>query len=136
MRPQSEEDVDAAVRIDLPEATEKLSPEPVKKDFLARNLYVTRKDVEDNPTAGCPGCIAIAVGLPARAHSAECRTLVQQRLMRREESRQRVMLAQKRKGQIAEDAVEPHGTEAVMDDVPDANEEMHGPDAAGQPQVH
>ena len=41
------EDMDAPVRIDLPEATGKLSPEPAKKDFVARHLCVTRKDVQD-----------------------------------------------------------------------------------------
>lgn len=52
--------------------------------------------------------------------------------MKTEEGKRRVLLAQKRKGQIAEDADEPHGTE-VMEDIPDAEEEMRGPDAAGQP---
>lgn len=33
--------------------------------------------------AGCPGCHAFQVGLPAKSHSSECRTLVQQRLFRK-----------------------------------------------------
>ena len=41
------------------------------------------------------------------------------------EGRQRVLLAQKRKGQVAEEASEPHGAEDVMEDIPDAGEEMN-----------
>ena len=52
--------------------------------------------------------------------------------MKTEEGRQRILKAQKRKGEIAEDAVEPHGAEAV-EDIPDVDQEMHGPDAAGAP---
>eukprot|EP00435_Cladocopium_sp_Y103_P036193 s510_g9.t1 len=133
MRPQSAEDLDAPVAIELPEARGRLSPEPAARDAAPRNLYVTRKDVEDNPTPGCPGCIAIAVGLPARSHSSECRTLVQQRLMRTEEGKQRVLKAQKRKGEVPEEASEPHGA-AEVEDIPDVDEEMHGPDAVGYPQ--
>lgn len=89
MRPTHAEDVDAVpVRIDLPPAEGRLAPEPAPRDGAPRNLYVTRKDVEDHPTPGCPGCIAIRIGLPSRSHSSERRTLAQQRLMRTEEDSQ------------------------------------------------
>ena len=128
MRPKSEEDVEAAaVRIELPAAEGRLMPEPVARDSGPRNLYVTRRDVEGNYTAGCPGCIAIQVGLPARAHSTECRTLVQNRLMATDEGKERVAKAQKRKEGGAAPKV-------VLADMPDEAEEMHASDAVGQPE--
>ncbi|CAK9049785.1 Retrovirus-related Pol polyprotein from transposon TNT 1-94 [Includes: Protease [Durusdinium trenchii] len=128
MRPKSEEDVEAAaVRIELPAAEGRLMPEPVARDSGPRNLYVTRRDVEGNYTAGCPGCIAIQVGLPARAHSVECRTLVQNRLMATEEGKERVLKAQKRKEGGAAPKV-------ALADVPDEAEEMHASDAVGRPE--
>ncbi|CAK8995863.1 Retrovirus-related Pol polyprotein from transposon TNT 1-94 [Durusdinium trenchii] len=128
MRPKSEEDVEAAaVRIELPAAEGRLMPEPVARDSGPRNLYVTRRDVEGNYTAGCPGCIAIQVGLPARAHSTECRTLVQNRLMATDEGKERVAKAQKRKEGGAAPKV-------VLADMPDEAEEMHAPDGVGQPE--
>ena len=130
LRPQSEEDIDAAIPIDLPPAAGRLLPEPAGKESGPRNLYVTKKDVEGNPTPGCPGCIALSIGLPARTHSSECRTLVQNRLMATEAGRERVLKAQKRKGEVASEAGE---ARMALEDVPDESEEMHGPDAVGHP---
>ena len=128
MRPKSEEDVEAAaVRIELPAAEGRLMSEPVARDSGPRNLYVARRDVEGNYAAGCPGCIAIQVGLPARARSTECRTLVQNRLMATDEGKERVLKAQKRKGGGADPKV-------ALADVPDEAEEMRAPDAVGQPE--
>ena len=123
LRPRSTEDVDGVVPIDLPEVQGRLAPVPVPRDGGPRNLYVRRRDVEDNWTVGCPGCIALQTGLPARAHSAECRTLVAQRLLSSEEGKMRVDAAAKRKA-----------PEALLEDVPDKDEEMHGPSAVGQPE--
>ena len=84
-----------------------------------------RRDVEGQFTPGCPGCIAIQVGLPARSHNSECRTLVEQRLKETEEGKLRIERAQKRK---AGDAALP-----ALEDVPDLEEEMHAHDAIGRP---
>lgn len=104
LRPQRAEDLDAAIRIELPEVGPgRLMPEPADREAgLTRNLYVKKKDVEGNFTPGCAGCNAIQVGLPIRSHSAECRTLVAQRLLLTEEGKERVMRAQKRKGIVEE----------------------------------
>ena len=80
---------------------------------------------------GCPGCIAIQTGLPVRSHSAECRTADQQRLMQSEEGKLRVERAEKRKKDAA--VSESAEGQAVLEDVPDASEEMHGPGAIGAP---
>lgn len=132
LRPRRVEDIDAVpVRIDLPPAEGRLTPEAVEKEpGPARNLYVKRKDVEGHYTLGCPGCIAIQTGLPARSHSAECRTSVQQRLMESEEGRFRVEKAKKRKSEVQE------GTDEALpalEDVPDMEEEVHAQDAIGNP---
>ena len=132
LRPKLAEDVDSLpVRIDLPAAEGRLTPEPAQRDGAPRNLYVTKKDVEGHYTAGCPGCIAIQVGLPARSHNSECRTAVEQRLNETELGRARVERAQKRKaGDSKEGNLEER---ASLEDVPDQGEEMHGPDAVGNP---
>ena len=126
LRPKTPEDVDSLpVRIELPAAEGRLSPEVSLKDAIPRNLYVKRRDVEGQFTPGCPGCIAIQVGLPARSHNSECRTLVEQRLKETEEGKLRIERAQKRK---AGDAALP-----ALEDVPDLEEEMHAHDAIGRP---
>ena len=45
----------------------------------ARNLYVMKSDVENDPTPGCPGCTAILVGAPALTHSQVCRGRIMKR---------------------------------------------------------
>ena len=133
LRPQRAEDLDAAIRIELPEVGPgRLMPEPADREAgMSRNLYVKKKDVEGNFTPGCAGCNAIQVGLPVRSHSAECRTLVAQRLLQTEEGKERVLRAQKRKGIAGEI---PEGREdAMLADVVDDAEEMHAPAAIGQP---
>ena len=126
LRPKTPEDVDSLpVRIELPAAEGRLSPEVSSKDAIPRNLYVKRRDVEGQFTPGCPGCIAIQVGLPARSHNSECRTLVEQRLKETEEGKLRIERAQKRK---AGEAALP-----ALEDVPDLEEEMHAHDAIGRP---
>ena len=134
MRPQKPEDLDAPIAIAMPavEPGVRLMPVPADRDSLPRNLYVKKADVEGNYTAGCEGCNAIQVGLPARAHSSECRTLVQQRLLRTEEGRARVLKAQKRKGEASADADEPN--ESVLRDGPDDAVEMAADAAIGQPE--
>ena len=122
LRPKAVEDVDGVVPINLPEVKGRLTPEPASREGGPRNLYVRRRDVEEQWTVGCPGCIALQTGLPVRAHSAECRTLVAQRLMASEEGRMRVDAAAKRKA-----------PDSILEDVPDKDEEMHGPSATGQP---
>ncbi|CAL1158697.1 unnamed protein product, partial [Cladocopium goreaui] len=131
MRPQKPEDLDAPIAIAMPavEPGARLMPVPADRDSLPRNLYVKKADVEGNYTAGCEGCNAIQVGLPARAHSSECRTLVQQRLLRTEEGRARVL---KRKGEASADADEPN--ELVLRDGPDDAVEMAADAAIGQPE--
>ena len=134
LRPKSAEDVDSLpVRIDLPDAEGKLTPDPVPRDSAPRSLYVTRKDVEGNYTPGCPGCLAIQTGLPVRSHNSECRTKVEQRLNESELGKVRVERAHKRK---AGDSKEGQPEERLaLEDVPDLGEEMHGPDAVGTPAV-
>jgi len=75
MRPQRPEDLDAAVRVELPEVEPgmRLMPEIPGHEAIPRNLYVKRSDVEGHYTPGCEGCNAIQVGLPPRAHNSECR---------------------------------------------------------------
>ena len=133
LRPQRAEDLDAAIRIELPEVGPgRLMPEPADREAgMTRNLYVKKKDVEGNFTPGCAGCNAIQVGLPVRSHSAECRTLVAQRLLLTEEGKERVLRAQKRKG-ITEE-VPKEREEAILADIVDDAEEMHAPAAIGQP---
>lgn len=140
LRPRTPEDVDAVpVPIALPVAEGRLMPEPANKDAgPPRNMYVTRKDVEGNYTLGCPGCLAIQTDMPARSHSAECRTLVQNRLMNSEEGRARIEKAKKRKEEaVAAPEVQAEGggeaLPPVLEDVPDMGEEVHAPDAVGQP---
>ncbi|CAJ1387436.1 unnamed protein product, partial [Effrenium voratum] len=102
MRPKRPEDL-VAPAVALPAVPEgvRLMPEPSDKGSgQVRNLYVKKADVEGNFTPGCDGCNAI-VGLPARSHSVECRTLVEQRLMETEEGRDCVMRARKRKADAA-----------------------------------
>eukprot|EP00438_Fugacium_kawagutii_P000480 Skav216940 [mRNA] locus=scaffold3396:50058:57739:+ [translate_table: standard] len=131
LRPRLAEDVDSLpVRIELPPAEGKLSPDPAVRDSGPRNLYVKRKDVEGHFTPGCPGCIAIQTGLPVRSHNSECRTAVEQRLKESEEGRARVELARKRK---AGEGPDKEG--GALEDVPDGEEEMHGPAAIGEPQA-
>lgn len=133
LRPQRAEDLDAAIRIELPEVGPgRLMPEPADREAgMTRNLYVKKKDVEGNFTPGCAGCNAIQVGLPVRSHSAECRTLVAQRLLLTEEGKERVLRAQKRKGIVEE--VPTESEEAILADIVDDAEEMHAPAAIGQP---
>ena len=123
--------------IRLPPAEGKLTPEAAPKESGgARALYVRRKDVEGQFTLGCPGCIAIQAGLPVRSHSAECRTLVQQRLAATEEGKVRVEEARKRKAEGVPEGEEKRGDDQepiLFDDVPDEAEEMNGPDAIGSP---
>ena len=126
LRPQAVGDIDAAVRIELPEVAGRLSPEPAGGPTVPRSLYVRRRDVEGNFTLGCAGCIALQTDMPARSHSAECRTLVAQRLMGSAEGRIRVEAARKRKDRGAE--------EPALEDVPDMDEEVHAPSAVGQPE--
>ena len=132
MRPQVEGDMDAPIPIDLPPAEGRLMPEPVARDGNSgpRNLYVRRRDVEGNPTPGCEGCHAILVGLPARAHSNECRTLVQQRLLQTDDGRARVEQARKRKqGSPGEG-----DQDLVLGPELDPAEEIHAPAAIGAPE--
>ena len=55
LRPQRAEDLDAAIRIELPEVGPgRLMPEPADREAgMTRNLYVKKKDVEGNFTPGC-----------------------------------------------------------------------------------
>ena len=64
-----------------------------------------------------------------RSHNSECRTSVEQRLRETEEGKLRVETARKRK---AETGTEGEG-QIALEDVPDAEEEMHAPDAIGSP---
>ena len=129
LRPKAVEDVDSLpVRIELPPAEGRLTPEAITRDGGPRNLYVTRKDVDGKYTLGCPGCIAIQVDLPARSHNAECRAAVEKRLLETEEGKARVEKARKRKSEVVE-AEE----KTALADVPDEAEEMHGPSAIGDP---
>ena len=132
LRPRMAEDVDSLpVRIALPEAEGRLTPEPALRDGGPRNLYVTKKDVEGQYTVGCPGCIAIQTGLPARSHNSECRTAVQQRLLQTEEGKLRVEKARKRKSEAVVPAE--GGEHVALEDGPDVEQEVHGPDAVGRP---
>ena len=110
----------------------RLMPDPDREAGPGRNLYVKKSDVEGNHTPGCPGCHAIMVGLPARPHSNESRTLVQQRLLQTQEGRQRLK-AQKRKGEAPAEGEAQQ--EMVLDERPNiAEEEVAEPAAIGQPE--
>ena len=127
LRPKATEDVDSLpVAIAVPLAGGRLTPDPVARDSGPRNLYVTKKDVEGHYTVGCPGCIALQTGLPARSHNAECRTMVEQRLAETDEGMARIETARKRKSESAAPVEE---GQPVLDDVPDGEAEMHGPSA-------
>ena len=130
MRPKRPEDLVALPAV--PEGV-RLMPEPSDKGSgQVRNLYVKKADVEGNFTPGCDGCNAI-VGLPARSHSVECRTLVEQRLMETE-GRDSVMRANKRKADAAGkedksgDVVVP-----AIEGMPDMAEEVAASAFVGQP---
>ena len=132
LRPRMAGDVDSLpIPIELPKAEEgeKLLPEPAQRDSAPRSLYVKRKDVEGHYTPGCPGCIALQVGAPVRSHNSECRTSVEQRLRETEEGKLRVETARKRKAETGTEGKE----QIALEDVPDAEEEMHAPDAIGSP---
>ena len=132
LRPRMAGDVDSLpIPIELPkvEEGEKLLPEPAQRDSAPRSLYVKRKDVEGHYTPGCPGCIALQVGAPVRSHNSECRTSVEQRLRETEEGKLRVETARKRKAETGTEGEE----QIALEDVPDAEEEMHAPDAVGSP---
>ena len=132
LRPRMAGDVDSLpIPIELPkvEEGEKLLPEPAQRDSAPRSLYVKRKDVEGHYTPGCPGCIALQVGAPVRSHNSECRTSVEQRLRETEEGKLRVETARKRKAETGTEGKE----QIALEDVPDAEEEMHAPDAIGSP---
>ena len=85
----------AVVKVDLP-AMEGPSTVATRASG-ARNLYVMKSDVENDPTPGCPGCTAILVGAPALTHSQVCRGRIQEKLMQTAEGRARVNRAMKRK---------------------------------------
>ena len=131
LRPKTLEDVDSLpVKLELPAAEGRLTPDVSRGEAVPRSLYVKRKDVEGNYTLGCPGCIAIQTGLPVRSHNAECRTRVEQRLKDTEEGKMRIEHARKRKAEAEIPAEE--GMPA-LEDVPDVSEEMHAPSAIGEP---
>ena len=137
MRPQRPEDLDAAVRVELPEVEPgmRLMPEIPGHEAVPRNLYVKRSDVEGRYTPGCEGCNAIQVGLPPRAHNSECRTLVQQRLEQTEEGRLRVERAKKRKAVALPDSGAAQGQpDLLIEEVPDPMEEVAAPAVMGQPE--
>lgn len=71
LRPKTAENIDSLpVQIGLPPAEGKLTPDAAPREpGGARNLYVTTKDVEGHRAVGCPGCIAIQTGMPARRNS-------------------------------------------------------------------
>ncbi len=137
MRPQRPEDLDAAVQVELPEVEPgmRLMPAIAGHEAIPRNLYVKRSDVEGQYTPGCEGCNAIQVGLPPRAHSSECRTLVQQRLEQTEEGRLRIEKAKKRKATAPVGAdVAQEQADLVVEAVPDPMEEIAAPAIIGQPE--
>ncbi|CAE7245381.1 unnamed protein product [Symbiodinium sp. CCMP2592] len=111
---------EAPVKVDLPEM---VGPtEVATRASGARNLYVMRSDVENDPTPGCPGCEAIMLDLPAVTHNQFCRGRIQEKLSKTPEGKARVERAMKRKS-------------AAMDGRPDAQEsETQAATALGAPE--
>lgn len=132
LRPRSAEDVEHRLHITLPETTQRLTP--AVRDSGPRNLYVRKKDLEKEDgsmdyTPGCKGCEALLIGLPAVAHNATCRHLLEQRLQQTEEGRKRLAEVDRRK----EEGKEKKAKQTITG-LPDPTEgEVRSSVALGQP---
>ena len=128
------------MRIALPDVLGEQPRRPPAEEVVPRSLYVRKSDIEKfGQTALCPGCEAIILELPNRAHNHECRLRIQQKLLESEEGSERVRKAQERKEagrQPREAAAVPAieaGEEPVLEGRPQPDAEMAAEEAAGAP---